>query len=169
MVVNSLAFLWFFLIVLAIYYLCQKQKEIQNIFLLGSSYWFYSQVDIKMTGLLVVLTLVFWLLGKGVHLYLEKEDERKAAIVTNVGVVIGIGALFYFKYLNFFAESVSAFTNIIGIHLSWTALNLVVPIGWYLISTMGRLNRRRILSVLPISSPFSQLSYQDLLIGPSLS
>ena len=129
MVVNSLAFLWFFLIVLVIYYLCQKQKEVQNIFLLGSSYWFYSQVDIKMTGLLVVLTLVFWLLGKGVHLYLEKEDERNAAIVTNVGVVIGIGALFYFKYLNFFAESVSAFANLIGIHLSWTALNLVVPIG----------------------------------------
>lgn len=129
MVVNSLAFLWFFLIVLVIYYLCQKQKEVQNIFLLGSSYWFYSQVDVKMTGLLVVLTLIFWLLGKGVHLYLEKEDERKAAIITNVGVVIGIGALFYFKYLNFFAESVSAFANIIGIHLSWTALNLVVPIG----------------------------------------
>lgn len=129
MVVNSLAFLWFFLIVLVIYYLCQKQKEVQNIFLLGSSYWFYSQVDIKMTGLLVVLTLIFWLLGKGVHLYLEKEDERKAAIITNVGVVIGIGALFYFKYLNFFAESVSAFANLIGIHLSWTALNLVVPIG----------------------------------------
>ena len=129
MVVNSLAFLWFFLIVLVIYYLCQKQKEVQNIFLLGSSYWFYSQVDIKMTGLLIVLTLVFWLLGKGVYQYLEKEDERKAAIVTNVGVVIGIGALFYFKYLNFFAESVSAFANLIGIHLSWTALNLVVPIG----------------------------------------
>jgi D-alanyl-lipoteichoic acid acyltransferase DltB (MBOAT superfamily) len=129
MVVNSLAFLWFFLVVLVIYYLCQKQKEVQNIFLLGSSYWFYSQVDIKMTGLLVVLTLVFWFLGKGVYIYLEKEDERKAAIVTNVGVVIGIGALFYFKYLNFFAESVSAFANLIGIHLSWTALNLVVPIG----------------------------------------
>ena len=129
MIVNSLAFLWFFLVVLVIYYLCQKQKEVQNIFLLGSSYWFYSQVDIWMTGLLVFLTMVFWFLGKGVHIYLEKEDERKAAIVTNVGVVIGIGALFYFKYLNFFAESVSAFANLIGIHLSWTALNLVVPIG----------------------------------------
>ena len=60
---------------------------------------------------------------------MEKENERKAAIVTNIGVVIGIGALFYFKYLNFFAESVSAFANLIGIHFSWTALNLVVPIG----------------------------------------
>ena len=129
MVVNSLTFLWFFLIVLAIYYLCQKKKELQNVFLLLSSHWFYAQVNIKMTLLLVILTLTFWILGKGVAHYLDKEDERKAAIVTNIGVVIGIGALFYFKYLNFFAESVASFASLLGIHLSWTALHLVVPIG----------------------------------------
>ena len=129
MVVNSLAFLWFFLVVLAIYYLCQQKKELQNVFLLLSSYWFYSQVDVKMTFLLVILTIIFWLLGKGVAYYLDQEDERKAAIVTNVGVVIGIGALFYFKYLNFFADSVASFATLLGLHLSWTALNLVVPIG----------------------------------------
>ena len=129
MVVNSLTFLWFFLIVLVVYYICQQRKELQNLFLLISSYWFYSQVDIKMTLLLVILTLIFWLLGKGVANYLDKEDERRAAIVTNVGVVIGIGALFYFKYLNFFAESVASFASLLGVHLSWTALHLVVPIG----------------------------------------
>ena len=121
--------MWFFLIVLAIYYLCQKKKELQNIFLLLASYWFYSQVDIKMTILLVILTLTFLLLGKGTSHFLDKEDERKAAITTNIGVVIGIGALFYFKYLNFFAESIAALASSIGIHISWTTLNLVVPIG----------------------------------------
>ncbi len=129
MVVNSLAFLWFFLIVLVIYYLCQQKKELQNMFLLFSSYWFYSQVDIKMTLLLIILTLSFWLLGKGVSHYLDQEDERKAALVTNVGVVVGIGALFYFKYLNFFAGAIATLASNIGIHLSWTTLNLVVPIG----------------------------------------
>ena len=75
MVVNSLAFLWFFLIVLVIYYLCQQKKELQNVFLLLSSYWFYAQVNTKMTLLLVILTLTFWLLGKGVAYYLlDKED-----------------------------------------------------------------------------------------------
>lgn len=129
MVVNSLAFLWFFLLVLVVYYLLQQKKELQNIFLLLSSYWFYSQVDIKMTALLALLTLIFWYLGKGISYYLNKEDERKAAIVTNVGVVIGVGSLFYFKYLNFFAESIASFGSLLGIHLSWTALHLVVPIG----------------------------------------
>jgi D-alanyl-lipoteichoic acid acyltransferase DltB (MBOAT superfamily) len=129
MVVNSLTFLWFFLVVLAIYYVCQTKKELQNIFLLASSYWFYSQVDLKMTGLLVILTLTFWFLGKGVFYYLEKEDEHKAAIVTNVRVVIGIGALFYFKYLNFFADSIASLFSLLGLHVSWTTLHLVVPIG----------------------------------------
>ena len=129
MVVNSLTFLWFFLVVLAVYYVCQTKKELQNIFLLVSSYWFYSQVDLKMTGLLVILTLTFWFLGKGVSHFLDKEDERHAAILTNVGVVIGIGALFYFKYLNFFAESIVSLISPLGIHLSWTTLHLVVPIG----------------------------------------
>ena len=63
MVVNSLAFLWFFLAVMVVYYLCQPKKQIQNIFLLVCSYWFYAQIDIKMTGLLAILTLVFWLIG----------------------------------------------------------------------------------------------------------
>ena len=129
MVVNSLAFLWFFLFVMVVYYLCQTKKEVQNVFLLGCSYWFYSQVDIKMTGLLIVLTLVFWLLGKGIYHFMEKADERKASWLTTVGVTIGIGALFYFKYLNFFAESVATFSSFLGFHMSWTALHLVVPVG----------------------------------------
>lgn len=129
MVVNSLAFLWFFLFVMVVYYLCQTKKVAQNVFLLGCSYWFYSQVDIWMAGLLVVMTIVFWLLGKGIYHYMEQEDERKASLLTTIGVIIGIGALFYFKYLNFFADSVATFATFLGFHMSWTTLHLVVPIG----------------------------------------
>ena len=129
MVVNSLAFLWFFLVVMAVYYCLQTKKELQNVFLLACSYWFYSQVDVKMTLLLVVLTAVFWLLGKGVGSALDKERERLASRLTSLSVVIGIGALFYFKYLNFFADSFVAAASLIGIHLSWTTVNIVVPIG----------------------------------------
>lgn len=129
MVVNSLAFLWFFLFVMVVYYLCQTKKVAQNVFLLGCSYWFYSQVDIWMAGLLVVMTMVFWLLGKGIYHYMEQEDERKSSLLTTIGVIISIGALFYFKYLNFFADSVATFATFLGFHMSWTALHLVVPIG----------------------------------------
>ena len=129
MVVNSLAFLWFFLVVLAIYYLCQSKKELQNVFLLACSYWFYAQVNLWMTGLLLLLTLVFWFLGKGIDVASERGQTRRAAVFCNIGVAVGIGALFYFKYLDFFAGSFVAIFSLLGVHLSWTALHLVVPIG----------------------------------------
>ena len=129
MVVNSLAFLWFFLVVLVVYYAFQQKRQVQNFFLLVCSYWFYSQIDIAMTGLLVVLTLIFWLLGHGIGKAIEKEQERKASLLTTSSVVAGIGALFYFKYFNFFIGSFVAAANLAGIHFSWTAAHIVVPIG----------------------------------------
>lgn len=129
MVVNSLAFLWFFLVVMAVYYLCQPKRKIQNLFLLACSYWFYAQVDIKMTALLFILTVVFWLIGREIDKSIEKGKERISSILTTLSVIVGIGALFYFKYLNFFIGSFVAAANIIGIHMSWTAAHIIVPVG----------------------------------------
>jgi len=128
-VVNSLQFLWFFLLVLVVYYLCQSKRGVQNAFLLVCSYWFYCQVDIGMTLLLAVLTLVFWLLGWSIGKSIDQEQERRASLLTTLSVVIGIGALFYFKYLNFFVESFVAAAQLVGLHLSWTAANILVPVG----------------------------------------
>jgi D-alanyl-lipoteichoic acid acyltransferase DltB (MBOAT superfamily) len=44
-------------------------------------------------------------------------------------VVIGVGILFYFKYLNFFAESVANVLNAMGLQATWTTLNIVMPLG----------------------------------------
>lgn len=129
MVVNSLAFLWFFLVVMAVYYLCQPKRKIQNLFLLACSYWFYAQVDIKMTALLFILTVVFWLIGREIDKSIEQGKERISSILTTLSVIVGIGTLFFFKYLNFFIGSFVAAANIIGIHMSWTAAHIIVPVG----------------------------------------
>ena len=122
MVVNSLAFLWFFLVVLVVYYLLQQRRWWQNLFLLVCSYWFYAQIDLWMTGLLALMTVAFWLLGAGIGRALDRERMRLAAWLTNIGVVAGVGALFYFKYLNFFASSFVTAANAVGIHLSWATI-----------------------------------------------
>ena len=129
MVVNSLAFLWFFLVVMVVYYLCQPKKQVQNLFLLVCSYWFYAQIDIKMSGLLAILTMAFWLIGWGIGKAIEQGKEKQASRLTTLSVIVGIGALFYFKYLDFFIGSFVKAANIISLHLSWTALHLVVPVG----------------------------------------
>jgi len=129
MVVNSLAFLWFFVVVLAVYYICQPKRQAQNLFLLACSYWFYAQIDIKMAGLLAVLTLVFWFIGRSIEQAIGQQHERRASRLTTLSVVVGIGALFYFKYLNFFIDSFVAAANVVGLHLSWTGSHIVVPVG----------------------------------------
>ena len=129
MVVNSLAFLWFFLVVMVVYYLCQSKKKVQNLFLLACSYWFYAQIDIKMSGLLAILTMTFWLIGWGIGKAIEQGKEKQASRLTTLSVIVGIGALFYFKYLDFFIGSFVKAANVIGLHLSWMTLHLVVPVG----------------------------------------
>jgi D-alanyl-lipoteichoic acid acyltransferase DltB (MBOAT superfamily) len=82
-----------------------------------------------MTGLLVLLTIIFWGIGYGIQKAIEQEKERLASRLTTLSVVAGIGALFYFKYLNFFIGSFVAAADLIGLHLSWTASHIIVPIG----------------------------------------
>jgi D-alanyl-lipoteichoic acid acyltransferase DltB (MBOAT superfamily) len=82
-----------------------------------------------MTGLLVILTWAFWLIGRGIGKAIERERERQASLLTTLSVIVGIGALFYFKYLDFFIGSFVTAANLAGMHLSWTALHLVVPVG----------------------------------------
>ena len=129
MVVNSLAFLAFFLPVLAVYYLLGRWQRWQNLFLLACSYWFYAQIDLLMAGLLAAMTAVFWLLGGAIGRAVGRERMRLAAWLVNVGVALGVGALFVFKYLDFFASSLVAAASAVGLHLSWTAMQLLVPVG----------------------------------------
>ena len=46
-----------------------------------------------------------------------------------LSVLLGVGMLVYFKYMNFFIEQFAALFNAIGIHTNFSSLNVVMPIG----------------------------------------
>jgi D-alanyl-lipoteichoic acid acyltransferase DltB (MBOAT superfamily) len=131
MVVNSWPFLLFFIVVFIIYYLpiAKGNSKFQNAWLLLASYFFYGYIDVKMIALLLGSTVVFYLLGLGIRRQLDKEEFSKAAWIRTAGVVIGVGILFYFKYLNFFADSVAHLLSSLGMKATWTTLNIVMPVG----------------------------------------
>jgi D-alanyl-lipoteichoic acid acyltransferase DltB (MBOAT superfamily) len=131
MVVNSWAFLLFFVVVFIFYYLpiAKSSSKYQNACLLLSSYFFYGYVDLKMIALLLGSTIVFYLLGIGIKQKLAVERYKAAASLRTLGVVLGVGILFYFKYLNFFADSVAQLLNAMGLRATWTTLNIVMPLG----------------------------------------
>ena len=48
----------------------------------------------------IIATTIFYFLG----LSIQKNTNKKASLLTSLGVFLGVGLLLYFKYLNFFIE-----------------------------------------------------------------
>ena len=131
MVVNSLIFLLFFVVVFIIYYLpiSRNSPKYQNIWLFLTSYFFYGFADWKMIPLILGATIVFYSIGLWLKSEMKKGHTQNASYITTFGVVLGVGILLYFKYLNFFADSFVQLLNTIGFSVSWSTLNIVLPIG----------------------------------------
>ena len=107
MVVNSIHFLLFFVVVFSVYYSILKDKsKAQNTWLLLASYFFYGFAAWKMIPLLLLATVVFYGLGIAIGRTRQTKAMQASALAT-VGVLLGVGLLLYFKYLNFFIKSFS--------------------------------------------------------------
>ena len=127
MVFNSIPFLLFFVVVFFVYWFpLKKSTKAQNIFLLVASYFFYGYANWKMLPVLVVATAVFYFLGIGISC---AKTEKAASWMRALGVVLGVGLLLYFKYLNFFIESFSHLFESMGLHTNWHTFNIIMPLG----------------------------------------
>ena len=131
MVVNSLSFLLFFVVVFVVYYtpVIKNTPKLQNAWLFLTSYIFYGVADWKMIPLLFGATAVFYGIGILLKAEIKKGNAETASCITTFGVILGVCILLYFKYLNFFAESFFHLLSGIGLQVSWTTLNIVLPIG----------------------------------------
>ena len=129
MAVNSFSFFLFFAIIFGSYYgVCKHTVKVQNVILLLSSYVAYGIASLEMLSLLFVCTLSFYCLGY----YIKKNNvyhPKRASILTTIGVGIGVGILFYFKYLNFFIESFCSFLNVFGLKENISSIKIIVPLG----------------------------------------
>lgn len=126
MIFNSIDFLVFFVLVFYLYYFPLKEKtKAQNWLLLLASYVFYGIADWKMLPLLFIATTIFYILG----LTIQTSNQKKASLYTTLGVLAGVGILFYFKYFNFFIEPFAELFNSIGFKANWGTFNIILPIG----------------------------------------
>ncbi len=151
MVVNSLEFLLFFIVVFLVYYAPWTKCAVyrQNVWLLLTSYFFYGFVDWKMLPLLLGVTILFYWLGSLIYNAVVDGNKKRAKLILRIGASIGIGILLYFKYLNFFADSFAVMLRQIGLSASWSTLNIVLPIGvsfftFKLISYLIEIKRKKI-------------------------
>lgn len=103
MLFSSTTFLYLFLpAVLFCYYVLLKwSRRLQNVFLLAASLFFYAWGEPKFVLVMMASIAINWALGLVVH---KLKDRPKAAkVMIAVDVLLNLGLLFVFKYLNFTA------------------------------------------------------------------
>lgn len=128
MVINSITFWLFFAAMALPYFLCFKQKLSQNVWLLIASYVFYGWADWRILPLLVIVTAVYYGLGLAIAKN-NHANPRRASSLTTLGVVSGVGILFYFKYFEFFVREMAGLFASFGLPDSIRTLHIVMPIG----------------------------------------
>lgn len=93
----------------------------QNVILLLASYFFYGWMSVEMAVLLLVVTAVFYGLGRWA------AGGHKPCAVT--GTLLGVGGLLFFKYTNFICGEIAKGLQAFGLHVSWTTLKILVLVG----------------------------------------
>ncbi|MBQ5754895.1 MAG: MBOAT family protein, partial [Oscillospiraceae bacterium] len=120
---NSLAFLLFLGAVVALYYLLPAKAR--NPLLLAASYFFYMVYSVPLALFLVLCTLGTWAVGLKVQ---TSAPERKKAWLA-AGVVVNIGVLAFYKYLNFMFSSVNSMLGGAGVEARLPRVDLIAPLG----------------------------------------
>jgi D-alanyl-lipoteichoic acid acyltransferase DltB (MBOAT superfamily) len=126
MLFNSFQFAYFFAALFPAYWLLRHHYRWQNLLLLLAGYYFYANWNPKFLSLLIISTLMDYLCGLAVD-RIEAPTKRKAFVA--LSMALNLGMLGYFKYFNFFAESMHALLLRAGMSVPMAHLNVVLPIG----------------------------------------
>jgi len=128
MVIYSFKYIVAFFILFWVYWILCKNKNAQNILLLLASYVFYGLWDWKCLLLLFATSLVAY--GSG--LYFKKVPVTDKTFfskssrwwVSFGAVIFSLGILVYFKYTNFFLQSIN---ELMGV--AFEPLKIILPVG----------------------------------------
>ena len=127
MLFNSFEFLVFLPIVFMLYWFVFRGRRWQNLLVVTASYVFYGWWDWRFL-LLIALTSVC-VYGSGLLLEHYEGRRRRQQIVCAVNIVLNLGILGVFKYYNFFVENLDALFGMMGYHLDWVTMIVILPVG----------------------------------------
>jgi alginate O-acetyltransferase complex protein AlgI len=121
MLFNTPLFLLFLLSTFSIYYFLKGKPA--KIFLLFSSYVFYGYWDYRFLFLLIGSSLMDYYFGK---LIFETKNVKNKKWILQFSLLINLTILGFFKYYNFFIDSVS---SLLPSDLDYLHLNVLLPVG----------------------------------------
>ncbi len=135
MVFNSLTFIAFFAIVLAIWSIPFAWTG-KKVFLLIASYIFYTAWNPPFVILLWVSTVVDWIAAQ--QLVKAKSQWKRRAWML-ISVIVNLGMLAYFKYGQFLVDSFAGLAAQAGYHYVPAQYDIVLPVGisFYTFATLS--------------------------------
>ena len=127
MLFNSLEFFVFLPIVFALYWgIGSKHIKAQNLLIALASYVFYGWWDWRFISLILFSSLVDYSIGRALG-KAEKTSKRK--VLLWISICVNLGFLGFFKYYNFFIDSLVSSFTFFGSELSINTLNIILPVG----------------------------------------
>jgi alginate O-acetyltransferase complex protein AlgI len=124
MLFNSLQFIFYFPIVVALYFAIAPKYR--WILLLIASYYFYMCWNYKYIILIITSTLIDYFAG--IHIYTTKTRWKKKLYLL-LSLMTNFGLLFSFKYFNFFGETLNFFFDKFNLFYNLPELNVLLPVG----------------------------------------
>ena len=125
MLFNSLTYLVFLPLVVAVYY--TLPHRVRWVLLLGASYFFYSCWRVEYLALIVISTLVDYAAALGMERFDQKAWARRTLLWLSLSTNLGL--LIYFKYLTFFAESLNTALEALVTGRQLPVLDVLLPVG----------------------------------------
>lgn len=167
MLFNTVSYVIFLPIVVAIYFLLPQ--KFRWLLLLIASYFFYMCWKPEYLGLILASTVVDYLAA----LKMEKiEEPKKKKYLLWLSLTVNLGLLFFFKYHNFFAESVNSILTEVGFDFKIKSLDYLLPVGisFYTFQTLsytidvykGRMKAEKHLGIFALYVSF----FPQLVAGP---
>ena len=134
MLFNSLQFLIFFPIVVAIFFLIPQKRR--WILLLIASYYFYMCWKVEYIVLIIISTLIDYFVTQKMDKLKQKAKKKKwlyLSLISNLGILFG------FKYFNFINENIQSFFDHFNIFYNVPAYEALLPVGisFYTFQTLG--------------------------------
>jgi alginate O-acetyltransferase complex protein AlgI len=106
----------------------------QKLILLGASYYFYAYWDWRFLGLILLSTVTDYLVGLGLG---RSEAPGRRRLLLGVSLAVNLGLLGFFKYFNFFADSLRPILEQAGLGVANLEIILPVGISFYTFQTLS--------------------------------
>ena len=121
-------------VVVVAFLLAIRNNRSRKLFLLATSYYFYAYWDWRFLGLIIFSTVVDYLVSRGMGRAVRPASRK---LLFGVSLICNLGLLGFFKYFNFFLDSLKVLLEPSGLHLGTLDIILPVGISFYTFQTLG--------------------------------